>query len=292
MNFGVAVVTQSPGSSIDPFLLGAKDESSVLGYVGTPVNINSLTAGFQLPIGAAGAQFALPGRYFISVDSGRNEFTGQRLAGTWRLRSWVNDLRRPTIRVLTTRVAAGRPTIALQILDQGSGVDPFSLVLSYGGVVVGAAGYDPFTGVAVFPLPSTAPRLRAGRLRMAFLASDNQEAKNANTYGGDVLPNTRIAGRQLRVVRRATLTWLTPLARRCAPRRVQLLVSASATNRIQAVRFYDGERRLRVVRRGVAGLFETTWQTRRAKRGLHQLRAVVQARGQRAEATRVVRVCR
>jgi hypothetical protein len=46
------------------------------------------------------------------------------------------------------------------------------------------------------------------------------------------------------------------------------------------------------VRRGVAGLYETTWQTRRAKRGLHQLRAVVQAGGQRAEATRVVRVCR
>jgi hypothetical protein len=101
--------------------------------------------------------------------------------------------------------------------------------------------------VAVFPLPSTAPRLRAGRLRIAFLASDNQEAKNANTYGGDVLPNTRIAGRQLRVVRRATLTWLTPLAGRCAPRQVQLLVSASATRRIQAVRC-DG-RRLRVMAR-------------------------------------------
>jgi minor extracellular serine protease Vpr len=292
MNFGVAVVTQSPGASIDPFLLAAKDESSVLGYVGTPVNINSLTPGFQLPIGAAGAQFAVPGRYFVSVDSGRNEFTGRRLAGTWRLRSWVNDLRRPTIRVLTTRVAAGRPTIALQALDKGSGVDPFSLVLSYGRVVVGAAAYDPSSGVAVFPLPSTAPRLRAGRLRIAFLASDHQEAKNANTYGGDVLPNTRIAGRQLRVLRRATLTWLTPLARRCAPRQVQLLVSASATNRIRAVRFFDGERRLRVVRRGVAGLYETTWRTREAKRGLHRLRAVVQAGGQRAEATRVVRVCR
>jgi hypothetical protein len=58
------------------------------------------------------------------------------------------------------------------------------------------------------------------------------------------------------------------------------------------VRFFDGERRLRVVRRGVAGLYEATWQTRRAKRGLHRLRAVVQAGGQRAEATRVVRVCR
>ena len=106
------------------------------------------------------------------------------------------------------------------------------------------------------------------------------------------MPNTRIVRRQLRVVRGAALTWLTPLAGRCASRQVDLLVSASATRRIGAVRFYDGKRRLRVVRRGVAGLYETTWRTGRAKRGLHQLRAVVQAGGQRAEATRVVRVCR
>jgi hypothetical protein len=58
------------------------------------------------------------------------------------------------------------------------------------------------------------------------------------------------------------------------------------------VQFFDGKRRLRIVRRNVAGLFSTTWRTRRAKRGLHTLRAVVRAGGQRAEASRVVRVCR
>jgi hypothetical protein len=291
MNFGVSVVTQSRGSAIDPFVLGAKDENSVQGYVGTPTNINGLTAGYLLPIGAAGAQFAVPGRYYVSVDSGRNEFTGQRLAGTWRLRSWVNDLRRPTIRLLTTRVSAGRPTVAVQVLDRGSGVDPFSLVFGYGQVVVGAAGYDPFTGVAVFPLPQAAPRLRTGRPRVGFLGADNQEAKNASSYGGDVLPNTRVINTRLRVVRGATVTWLTPLARRCAGRTVQLLVSASATKPIRSVRFFDGKRRIRVMRRGVAGLYLTTWRTRGAKRGLHRLRAVVQASGQRAESSRVVRVC-
>jgi hypothetical protein len=233
----------------------------------------------------------MPGRYYVSVDSGRNEFTGQRLAGTWRLRSWVNDLRRPTIRLLTTRVSAGRPTVAVQVLDRGSGVDPFSLVFGYGQVVVGAAGYDPFTGVAVFPLPQAAPRLRTGRPRVGFLGADNQEAKNASSYGGDVLPNTRVINTRLRVVRGATVTWLTPLARRCAGRTVQLLVSASATKPIRSVRFFDGKRRIRVMRRGVAGLYLTTWRTRGAKRGLHRLRAVVQASGQRAESSRVVRVC-
>ena len=292
MNFGVAVVTASPGSLIHPFVLGAKDENAVQGYVGTPVNINGLTFGYQLPIGVAGAQFALPGRYYVSVDSGRDEFTGRRQAGTWRLRSWVNDLRRPTIRVLTTRVAAGRPTIALQVLDRGSGVDPFSLAIAYNRVLVGAAAYDPFTGVALFPLPAEAPRVGAGRPQFAFVASDNQEAKNASSYGGDVMPNTRVTTRRLRVVRGATVTWLTPLPRRCVERSEELLVSASATSRIRSVQFFDGDRRLRVVRRGVAGLFETVWRTRRATRGVHRLRAVVRAGGQQAEATLPVRVCR
>lgn len=292
MNFGVAVVTSSRGAQIDPFVLGAKDENSVQGFVGTPTNINGLMPGYQLPIGAAGAQFALPGRYYVSVDSGRDEFSGRRLAGSWRLRSWTNDLRRPTIRVLTKRVTAGRPTIALQVLDRGAGVDPFSLLLSYGGVLVGAAAYDPFTGVALFPLPTAAPRLAAGRRPFRFLASDYQEAKNANTYGGDVMPNTRLLGSRLRVVRRATVTWLTPLARRCTGRTVELVVVAGAPRRIRAVQFFDGKRRLRVVRRGVAGIYSTTWRTRRAKRGVHRLRAVVQVAGQRASAERLVRVCR
>ena len=77
----------------------------------------------------------------------------------------MNDVNAPLIRLLTTRVSAGRPTIAIQTLDRGAGVDPFSLVLSYGRVLVGAAAYDPFSGVALFPLPAEAPRMRAGRLR-------------------------------------------------------------------------------------------------------------------------------
>jgi minor extracellular serine protease Vpr len=291
-NFGAAVVTSSPGSLISPFVLGAKDENSVQGYVGTPTNINGLTSGYQLPIGAAGAQFALPGRYYVSVDSGRNEFTGRRQAGTWRLRSWVNDLKRPTIRVLTTRVTAGRPAIAVQALDRGAGVDPVSLVFAYGRSVIGAAAFDPFTGIAVFPLPPAAPKIAAGRVRVAFLASDYQESKNANSYGGDVMPNTRTLAKRIRVVRGATVSWLTPLAGRCASKTAQLLVSAGASKQIRDVRFFDGKRRLRVVKRGVAGLYFANWRTRSAKRGLHHLRAVVRARGQRAEAKRVVRVCR
>ncbi len=292
VNVGAAVVSSSRSSLIDPFFLGSKDENDVEGYVGTPTNINGLTLGYRLPVGAAGSVFAQPGTYYVSVDSGRDEFTNRSLAGTFRLRSWVNDLRPPTLRVLTTRVTAGRPTVAVQVLDRGAGVDPYSLALSYGRVLVAAAAFDPFSGVALFPLPAAAPRIGTGTLRMTFLASDYQEAKNADVFGRDLMPNTRISAKRLRVVRRPTLTWLTPLPRQCVGRSVQLLIVASPPSTARAARFYDGKRRLRVLKRGVAGLYATTWRARGAKRGRHTLRAVVQVGGKRLEATRVVRVCK
>jgi minor extracellular serine protease Vpr len=292
VNVGAAVVASSRGAVVDPFFLGSKDENDVEGYVGTPTNINGLTLGYKLPIGAAGAIFAQPGTYYVSVDSGRDEFTNRRQAGTFRLRSWVNDLRPPTLRVLTTRVTAGRPTIAVQVLDRGAGVDPFSLALNYGRVLVGAAAYDPFSGVALFPLPSAAPRVRAGRLNATFLAADYQEAKNADVFGRNLMPNTRFASRRLRVVRGPTLTWLTPLARTCVARTAPLLVVASPPSAARTARFFDGKRQIRVLRRNVAGLYATTWRTGRAKRGRHTLRAVVRVGGKRIEAKRVVRVCK
>ncbi|MBA2361353.1 MAG: hypothetical protein H0V79_10555, partial [Actinobacteria bacterium] len=292
VNFGASVVIQSPGSLIDVWALGSKDENDVQGYVGTPVNINPITPGFRLPIGAAGAQFPVPGTYYLAVDSGRDEFTGRSLAGSYRLRHWVNDVRKPKVRVLTTRVAAGRPTIAIQVSDAGAGPDPYSLAYNYGRVLLGAAAYDPASGIALFPVPAGAPRLAAGRPRVFFRASDYQEAKNANSYNKELTPNTRFHQPRLRVVRGATITWLTPAARGCVPRSARLLVVASATRKLGAVRFFDGKRQLRVVKRNVAGLYGYTWRTRGAKRGIHRLRAVVRAGGQRAEATRIVRVCR
>jgi hypothetical protein len=174
--------------------------------------------------------------------------------------------------------------MATQVLDSGSGVDPYSLVLSYNRALVGAVAFDRATGVAIYPLPAAAPRVGAGPVRFAFLASDYQEAKNANSYGGDVMPNTRVTALRLRVTRRPEVTWLTPLARRCTAKRTPLLVLASATRGIRNVRF--------LVRKGVAGLYTMTWRTGSAKRGLHRLRAVVTAGKRTAEASRVVRVCR
>ena len=163
VNVGAAVVASSDGSLVHPWLLGSPDENDVQGYPGTPVNVNNLTVDYPLDIGAAAAVFPRTKAYYVAVDSGRDEFTGRAPRRLYVLRSWVDDVRPPQVGLITSRVSAGRPTLALRVLDRGSGVDPYSLTIGYGRALVGAAAYDPATGVALFPLPAEAPRLRVGR---------------------------------------------------------------------------------------------------------------------------------
>jgi len=294
-NFGVAVIAGSANSVVDPWVLGSKDENDVQGYAGTPVNVNSLTFGYQLDIGAAGAALPRPGRYYVSVDSGRDAFTNRRQAGGYVLQAWVDDVFPPFIQPVTTRVSAGRPTLVARVVDgivgPGSGVDPVSLVIGYRGVLVGAAFYDPSSGFALFPLPAGAPALRAGRTPAIVSASDNQEAKNVNTSGEEIMPNTGFRSAPLTVVRRPTLTWLVPEESECLPRVARMTVVAGATSRIRSVSFFDGSRRVATARRGEAGLYTATWRPR--GNGRHRLRAVVRdAGGRTAAASRPARVCR
>ena len=48
-----------------------------------------------------GRRLPAAGRYYVSVDSGRDLFTGKSLAGPYTLRSWVNDVKPPIVKVLT-----------------------------------------------------------------------------------------------------------------------------------------------------------------------------------------------
>jgi hypothetical protein len=293
VNLGVAVLAASPGSQIDPFLLGERDENTVQGQAGTPVNVNPLTFDFRLPIGAAAAVFPTLRRFWVAVDAARDEYSGRPLNGRYVLRYWVNDLRPPTVRLVTRRVSAGRPTIVFRVRDRGAGVNPLSLVLSYRGALVGASAYDVASGLAVFVLPREAPRIPRGRTTAVVQASDYQEAKNVQTFGRNVLPNTRFQVVRLRAVRGTAVSWLLPTQGACVRGTTPLLVTVSSTRRVAAVRFFDGARRIGVDRRGTAGLYSALWRARRARRGRHLLRAVVVTRGGgRAVATRRVRVCR
>ncbi len=292
-NIGVAVISESSGAVIDPWFLGSKDENDVLGYMGTPVNVNAYMVDFRVDVGAAGQQYPVQGRYYISVDSGRDRLTGKRYAGSYVLRSWINDVRPPRVSLVTTRVSAGRPMIVLRARDALSGVDPFSVVLGYGRVLIGAAAFDPDTGLAFVPLPTAAPALAAGRTAAAMMVSDYQETKNLDQASEDPLPNTAIRRTSLRVVAAPTVTWLTPAVNACAARRARLLVAAGSSRRVRSVAFFAGKRRIALVRRGAAGLYGATWRTGRAAKGKHVLRArVLDAAGRAVSATRTVRVCR
>jgi hypothetical protein len=291
-NLGVAVVGQSRGSLIDPWFLGSPDENDVQGYSGTPLNVNVLTFGFRIDVGAAGSVFPRPGRYFVSVDSGSDPFTGQSFAGRYLLRSWVNDVRPPKFKLLTRRVTAGRPLIAARVTDRGSGVDPFSLIINYRRVLLGAALYDPASGLAIWAIPRDAPTIPRGRLRATVIASDYQESKNIDQAGGNILPNSVFKRLRLRAVNRPTVTWLLPGPRACVGKATPLVIAGGSPRGVRTVAFFAGRHRISKLH-GNVGVYAATWRTKKASRGRHVLRAVLtDRRGRRVQAQRVVRVCR
>jgi minor extracellular serine protease Vpr len=292
-NLGVAVESSSTGSRIDPWFLGSPNERDVQGYAGTPVNVNDLMSDFSVDIGAAGASFPKVQRFYVSVDSGSDDFTHRSLPGRYVLHSWVNDVRPPRIRLLTKRVAAGRPTIVAHVIDKGAGVDPLSLVVAYRGVLVGAALYDPISGTAIFPLPLQAASIPKGRTRAIISASDYQEAKNVDSVGADILPNTAFRHVGITGVSGPALTWVTPAENQCLGTTAGLIVVASSTKPVRSVRFLVDGKQIGIDRKGTADVFSRSWTTRVARAGKHELRAVeTDAGGRTLAATRHVKVCR
>jgi subtilisin family serine protease len=287
----------SSNQPIHPWFMGSLDENDVLGYAGIPVNVNGELPDFLYSFGAAGGVFLPPGRYYVSVDSGRDLFTGRPLAGRYTLRSWVNDVRPPTVRIVTRSLSSGRPTVVAKVADAKSGVDPHALQLFFGPSTrrtsVGATLFDRQTGIAVFSIPRTAFPLDVGTQFMQIVASDYQEGKNINTESDSPLPNTRFFGFRAEAVPRPTITWVTPQRGRCAAARQKLLVVANDNVQISSVGFFDGRREIGRVQKNVAGLYQMTWRTSGKRKGPHVLTAVVSdVRGREAEAAQTVRICR
>ncbi|HVM58466.1 MAG TPA: S8 family serine peptidase [Gaiellaceae bacterium] len=293
-NAGVSAVPLSVGTRLDTFYLGALDENTVQGFAGTPINVNALMYDYLDPVGAAGSSFPRQQTFYAVVDSGRGRFNGESLAGRYLLRSWVNDVTPPTLKLLSTQVSAGRPTIVLRSTDSQSGVDPLSLTIGYDGVLVGATSYDPVTGISVFPLPLTSPALKPGKLTLRMESSDLQEAKNVDTVGTNIMPNTRFASAPLRVVSGVAVNWLLPAEKACVAKTERLLVQASSPGGVKSVRFAVGGRTIAVATRGVTGIWGATWHRSAAlARGAHALTATALGGGGRTgSAKRVVTVCR
>ena len=302
-NVGVVVTSPEPNpiapiesllnAPIHPWFLGSLDENDVMGYGGTPVSVNSSGPDYLFNIGAAGATLVPPGRYFVSVDSGRDPFTGRSLAGPYTLRSWVNDVRPPRVELVTTTVSAGFPSLVLRATDTQSGVDPLAVSVVYSDLLIGATQFDSRTGLAVVPIPRAAVAFAAGRVPIRLVVADYQESKNVNVEGNNPLPNTALRRVTVRVVRRPTVTWLAPSRNACARGAAELSVVANSSALISSVGFYDGNRQIARVRTHQFGVYKTTWRADRARRGRHTLRAIASdLQGREASASRMVRVCR
>jgi minor extracellular serine protease Vpr len=308
VNAGVVVVKPTPmldapitallssNQPIHPWFMGSLDENDVLGYAGIPVNVNESLPDFLYSLGASGGVFLPPGKYYISVDSGRDLFTGRPLSGKYTLRSWVNDVKPPTVKVLTTKLSSGRPTIVAKVTDAKSGVDPMSLQLYFGPTghqeSVRATLFDPNTGIAAFSIPREATALFEGPQFMSIVAADFQESKNISE-SANPLPNTRIQGLRAQAVKGPTVSWVTPEKGRCVSARQRLLVVANDNGQISSVGFFDGERQIGRVQKNVAGLYEMTWRPSGKRKGPHVLTAVASdVRGREAQATQPIRVCK
>ena len=292
-NVGVSVVDSTTGSVIDPFMLGSLDENDVQGYAGTPVDVNNLTYGYPLDVGAAAAVFPRQQTFYVAVDSRRDPFTGKLYAGRYLLRSWVNDVTPPAVQLLTTTVAAGRPTLVFRTLDAGSGVDPLSLAVGYKNITIGAAAYDPGSGLAVFPIPAAAPKLTAGLLKPIIESGDYQETKNVNTVGDNIMPNTTFKRVTLKIVSGPTVSWLAPTSALCVTGTERLVVAGSSTAPVRSVAFYDGTKKIAVKTKGSAGLYAADWPAKGRTKGKHTLRAVLlDAKGRPSSASLAVKTCK
>jgi hypothetical protein len=294
VNLGVSILASSPGALIDPFVLGSKDENDVQGYAGIPTDVNALTYDLNVDVGAAGVQFPRLQRFYIAVDSRADPFTNKSQKGKYLLNSWVDDLTPPAVRMLTTRVTKGRPLLVAQAVDDQAGVDPLSLVVNYSNALVGASAYDPSTGIVLFGLPNAAPDLKVGKTNAILEASDYQEAKNINTIGNDLYPNTNFKRSKLTVVNGPTVTWLEPPARVCALKNDRLLVVGDSTKKVKQVVFTDGTRRIGIDKKGSGGIYSVAWKTAKLKKGTthHLLATLTDASGHTAVAGRALKICK
>jgi hypothetical protein len=293
VNFGVSVLGASAGSLIDPFVLGSKDENDVQGYAGIPTDVNSLTFDSGFDVGTAGVQFPRLQRFYVAVDSRADEFTNRSQKGQYVLKAWVDDLVGPAVRILTTRVTAGRPLIAAVAADGQSGVDPLSLVINYNNALIGASAYDPVSGLVLFGIPPAAPPFKAGKTNMILEASDYQEAKNINTVGDAIQPNTTFAQKKITVVAGPTVSWLAPAPNACVAKTEQLAVIGGALKKIRQVAFTLDGKRIGVDKTGQLGLYSLAWKTGKVAKGNHVLVATLtDASGKTAASARRIKLCK
>lgn len=177
-NFGVVVTSRAKGVRVEPRIVLAGDERRLTGYAALPFNLNPYLRTFGDPVLAAGAILPAAGAYDVVFDS-----PSAARAGAFAFRFWISDTKPPTAVVRARRVRAGA-ALVVSVGDQGSGVDPTSLVAR----VDGEERRGRFAAGQV-RIPTAG--LRKGKHTLRFQISDYQETRNMENVGL-ILPNTRI----------------------------------------------------------------------------------------------------
>jgi hypothetical protein len=178
-NFGVAVLSQAAGSSVQPRIVVAGTENRLTGYPALPLNLNPYLPSFGALVPSSGAILPRPGSYDVVFDT-----QSKAKAGRFTFRFWVGDTTPPVLRLLTPTT---RGTVRLSVVDRGAGVDPHTFSVTVDGRLVRSIGYDRAHNRASFDESS----LSKGRHTLFVQVSDYQETKNMEDVPR-ILPNTRV----------------------------------------------------------------------------------------------------
>ena len=176
-NFGVAVVSQAPGVSIQPRIVAAGDENRLVGFTALPLQLNPYLGAFGMANPSSAAVLPAPGTYDIVFDT-----ASAARAGRFTFRFWIGDTTPPSVRLASRSQAA----LALAVADRGSGVDPRSVVAKIDTQRLTRVGYSRQDGRLRVPLAGVAP----GRHTLTLQISDFEESKNMEDVAR-ILPNTR-----------------------------------------------------------------------------------------------------
>lgn len=177
-NFGVAVLGQGSGVTVQPRIVVAGDENRLAGYTTLPLNMNPYTAGFGRREPTSGVLRPAAGTYHVVFDS-----PSRARSGRFAFRFWIDDVAPPTVRLASPAVRGS--SLRVSVTDRGSGVDPRALSVSVDGVSR-PVRYARSSGVATVDVAG----VRSGRHTVVVVASDYQETKN-NENVLRILPNTR-----------------------------------------------------------------------------------------------------
>jgi hypothetical protein len=177
-NFGVAVLS----GGVQPRVVENGDENRLVGTPGLPFNINPYVDEFGSAESVAGAIRPSAGTYGVVFDS--------RLRGSrFTFRFWVNDVTRPTARLLDGTARDG--VVRVRVADSGSGIDPRSLEARVSGRTRPVRYANGVASIDVTALAS-------GSHPLVFTVSDYQEAKNMENVSR-ILPNTRVLRTTIRL---------------------------------------------------------------------------------------------